>query len=85
MLQVSKGCLLLLGVGEAISSAAKLVPQGSVGLAIQQVTAKTRYCEMVIMSEVPCASGGNSSSRRILKNLIITSVYKFIFIVISVG
>lgn len=75
MLQVSKGCLFLLGVGEAISSAVKLGPQGSVGLAIQQVTAVT---------EVPCASGGNSSSRRILKNLIITSVYKFIFIVISV-
>lgn len=55
---------------EAISSAAKLVPQGSVGLVIQQVPAKTRHCEMVDVTEVPCASGGNSSSRRVLKDLI---------------
>lgn len=52
---------MLLGVGEALSSAAKLVPQGSVGLAVQQVTAKTRHCEMVILTEVPCVSGGNPS------------------------
>lgn len=53
-----------------ISSAAKLVPEGSIGLAVQRVTAKTTYCKMVDVTDMHGAYGAYSSLRWTLKNLI---------------